>query len=68
MQDMRNKVSETWARDELDYIHTVDPLRPGKSFSYNADCFATYCAMQARLVADSGHRDIAYAMHAYANQ
>ena len=65
---MRNKVSETWARDELHYIHTVDPLRPGKSFSYNADCFATYCAMQARLVAASGHRDIAFAMHAYANQ
>ena len=66
--DMRNKVSEAWARDELEYLHTVDPSHPGKSFSHNADCFARYCAMQARLVANSGHHNIAFAMHAYANQ
>ena len=64
---MAVKASRQWAEEELDYILSVDPLRPGKSFSYNAECFARYCAMQARHVAESGHPDLAYAMHSYAN-
>ena len=68
MQDMRNKVSETWARDELHYLHTVDPSHPGKSFSYNAGVFAEYCSMQARLFAARGPPGTPLAMHAYANQ
>ena len=64
---MAVKVSREWAEEELDYIHTVDPLRPGKAFSYSADVFALYCAMQARHVAEGGHSDLAFAMHSYAN-
>ena len=47
-------------RNELNYIKSVNPKRPGKSFNHDPDCFAEYCNMQANTMLHSGYRLLAH--------
>jgi len=37
---------------EADFIASVDPKNPGKSFNASPECFARYCNMQANHYQD----------------
>jgi hypothetical protein len=56
---MQRKWSYEECKEELAYINSVNPAKPGKNFGNDPACFASYCDMQAKTVERSGFRLIA---------
>ena len=55
------KTTNDW-NNELSYINSIDPIRPGAAFNYDRECFGRYCDMQAHAAIQHGHRDISEKM------
>lgn len=49
---------EFW-EEETQYIESVSPSRPGKSFRGTSSCFARYVHMQAGFCRRDGFQDLA---------
>ena len=43
-------------KNELDYLQSIDPNAPGKTFNHSSHTFAQYANMQANHFLYSGHR------------
>lgn len=52
---------------EVEYILSVDPENPGKTFNWDAQCFRNYVDMQARAFIAQGLDVTATQIRAHAN-
>ncbi len=58
----RMKQNEQFHLEELDYITSQDPKRPGGDFNHDPACFQTYVRMQASFAAEDGFEDLSRQM------
>ena len=56
---IRNKMTLDAAKQELEYIQSIDPKHPGSTFNHDPKVFAEYCNMHANHILASGHHQIA---------
>lgn len=65
---MKTAKDSQWWLVEASYCRSMADSRDYKDFNWDAECFRTYCAMQANLARRAGYKWIADEIESAANK